>query len=98
MPAWAAFNPISRAERVAAALASPEAAARAKFSSDFYSGQIQNPLPYLAANHIAAVLIWPEDQIPDHVLAQLRKELMPDYVYVDCKMGQPDNAGLFLRK
>jgi hypothetical protein len=77
---------------------SKEADARAKFSGDFYLGRIQNPLPYLAANDIAAVLIWPEDQIPDNVLAQLQKELAPDYVYIDCKMDQPANAGLFLRK
>jgi hypothetical protein len=75
-----------------------EAQAREDFSDNFYTGKVPDPLPYLAAHDIAAVLIWPESQISDAILAQLQKQLAPSYVYIDCRMGQPVNAGLFLRK
>jgi hypothetical protein len=75
-----------------------EASARAKFSDDFYAGNVADPLPYLAAHDISAVLIWPEDEIPDDLLAKLKNALARDYVYIDCKLDEPHNAGLFLRK
>ena len=75
-----------------------EADARIAFTNDFYAGKVADPLPYLASHEVAAVLIWPEDQIPDAILAQLQKSLARDYVYIDCKETYPTNAGLFLRK
>jgi hypothetical protein len=75
-----------------------EARARSKFTDDFYSGKVANPLPYLASQDIAAVLIWPEDEIPDGILAQLQKALARDYLYIDCKKDGSNNAGIFLRK
>jgi hypothetical protein len=75
-----------------------EALARTKFSVDFYDGKVADPLPYLASKNVAAVLIWPEDEIPNGILAQLQKALAHDYLYIDCKNDGPNNAGIFLRK
>jgi len=75
-----------------------EAQLRAKFSDEFYTGKVDDPLPYLASHAVAAILIWPEDEIPDGILAQLQKALTRDYVYIDCKKAGPNNAGIFLRK
>jgi hypothetical protein len=75
-----------------------EAVARSKFSDDFYSGRVSDPLPYLGSHDVAAVVIWPEDEIPDDILAQLQKALARDYLYIDCKRDGPNNAGIFLRK
>ena len=74
-----------------------EAEFRDKQSNDFYAGKIANPLAFLRSNDISAVLIWPQDQIPDTILQQLQSQLSSDYYYIDCKGDQPDNAGLFIR-
>jgi hypothetical protein len=76
----------------------PEAHAREDFADSFYAGHMADPLPYLSAHNVAAVLIWPENKISDEILAQMQKALAPDYVYIDCKQDGPNNAGLFLRK
>jgi Uncharacterized membrane protein (DUF2298) len=70
---------------------------RAQQSNDFYDGKMSNPLPFLAANNIAAVLIWPDEAISDDILAKLKTQLSPAYYYVDCKEDEEHNAGLFLR-
>jgi hypothetical protein len=75
-----------------------EAHARAQFGDDFYAGKVADPLPYLSAHDIAAVLIWPDDQISNEVLGQLKTQLAPDFDYIDCQSDGPDNAGLFLRR
>jgi hypothetical protein len=63
---------------------------------DFYAGTLPDKLAFLRCHRIAAVLIWPEDKISDAVLQKLKSELASDYYYVDCKMDEPDNAGVFL--
>jgi len=75
-----------------------EAQVRADFSDALYAGKVDDPLPYLASHGIAAVVIWPEDEIPNDILAQLRKQLARDYLYIDCTQGETNNAGIFLRK
>ena len=55
-------------------------------------------LDFLRSKQIAGVLVWPDDAISDDALAALRKELAPDYDYVDCKGDGPNNAGVFVRK
>jgi hypothetical protein len=71
---------------------------RDKMSNDFFAGTMPDPLSFLRSNNIAAVMIWPDDQIPDPILHQLQDQLSPDYFYIDCKGTQPNNAGVFLRQ
>jgi len=70
--------------------------ARAKIANDFYDDKLPDPLAFLRANDIAAVVIWPSDAIPDATLASLRQKLAPDYNYVDCRKDGSQNAGIFL--
>jgi len=72
-----------------------EAEYRDQMTNDFYAGKMSDPLSFLRSNDIAAVLIWPEDAIPDDLLAQFQKQLGSDYFYVDCKQGGANNAGVF---
>ena len=75
-----------------------EAEFRDKQSTDFYAGNMPDPLGFLRNNDIAAALIWPEDAIPDDVLLKLKTQLAPDYYYIDCKGDEPNNAGVFIRQ
>jgi len=78
-----------------------EAEYRDQMSNEFYDGKMADPLPFLRSNDIAAILIYPEDDvkqcIPDAILQKLKTQLASDYYYIDCKMGAPNNAGVFLR-
>jgi hypothetical protein len=56
-----------------------------------------DPLRFLLENDITGVVIWPDDKIPDPLLARLTSALAPDYRYVDCRGQGADNAGVFLR-
>jgi hypothetical protein len=71
---------------------------RCKINNDFYSGAMTSPLPFLRSNNIAAVMIWPEDAIPDSILQQIQTEIGSEYFYIDCKMNEPNNAGVFMRQ
>jgi hypothetical protein len=71
---------------------------RAKLNNSFYDGTMKDPLPFLRANNITGVLIWPEDKISDALLDQYKRQLGQDYFYVDCRMDLPDNAGIFIRQ
>jgi hypothetical protein len=75
-----------------------EPAYRNKLNNQFYAGEMPEPLPFLSANNISAVLIWPEDKISDALLAQFKKQLGSEFYYIDCRMDLPDNAGLFVRQ
>jgi hypothetical protein len=75
-----------------------EPAYRTKLNNSFYDGTMPDPLPFLRANNISAVLIWPEDKISDDLLNQFKKQIGADYYYIDCRMDLPDNAGLFVRQ
>lgn len=78
-----------------------EAEYRNQINNKFYEGKMADPLPFLRSNNIAAVLIWPDDDpdacISDDLLEQFKKQLAPDYYYVDCHEGGLHNAGLFIR-
>jgi hypothetical protein len=74
-----------------------EAQFRDKQVNDFFAGNMPDPLGFLRSNDIAAVMIWPEDTIPDNILQQLRTHLGSDYYYIDCKGDGPNNAGVFVR-
>jgi hypothetical protein len=74
-----------------------EAQFRSQQSDEFFAGTGANPLAFLRSNDIAAVMIWPEDAIPDDLVQKLKDQLALDYDYVDCKGDGPNNAGLFLR-
>jgi hypothetical protein len=74
-----------------------EAEFRGKQSGDFFAGTMANPLAFLRSNNVAAVMVWPDDAIPDEVAQKLKAELASDYYYVECKGDGPNNAGVFLR-
>ena len=52
-----------------------------------------DPLPFLHAHHIAAVLIWPDDQISDDQLQKFQAQLGPEFFYINCKADGQHNAG-----
>ena len=52
----------------------------------------------LDAQKIDAVLIFPDDQIPDDLVARLKQQLAPKFTYIDCRKDGHVNAGLFVRK
>lgn len=75
-----------------------EAKSRAKENDDFYSGAMPNRLEFLRAKDITGVIIWPGDNISDDALAALKKDLAPDYDYLDCKGSGANNAGVFVKR
>ncbi len=75
-----------------------EAKYRTSMDNAFYSGAMTSPLPFLRGNNIAAVLIWPEDEISDDLLQQFQREIGSDYYYINCKAGGDHNAGVFMRQ
>jgi hypothetical protein len=75
-----------------------EADFRTQQVNDFYAGKLPDPLGFLLGHDIAAVVIWPDDQIPDAQLATFKQQLGAQYDYTDCKGDGPNNAGVFLRR
>jgi uncharacterized membrane protein len=77
-----------------------EAEYRDQQSNQFFAGTMPNPLSFLRANAIAAVMIYPDDEIPDGLVRQFQDQLGPDYYYIDCKGDAvgAKNAGVFVRK
>jgi hypothetical protein len=78
-----------------------EAQFRDKQVNEFFAGNSPDALGFLRSNNITAVMVFPEDNIPDDVLQKITGQLAPDYFYIDCKgtdPGMPDNAGVFVRK
>jgi hypothetical protein len=73
-----------------------EAEFRARESADFYSGKMEDPLGFLHSNGIAAAMVYPDDTVPDDVVAKLRQQLAGGYRYIDCKGDGPNNAGVFV--
>ena len=58
---------------------------RAAQVNDFYAGKTADPLSFLTGHAIQAVVIWPDDKIPDDLIASLKSKLAPAYTYVDCR-------------
>jgi hypothetical protein len=75
-----------------------EAEFRDKQSNDFFAGTMADPLAFLRTNDIAAVVIFPDDEVPDDVLQKITGEIGSDYLYIDCKGAGPKNAGVFVRQ
>lgn len=71
---------------------------RAAQVNDFYAGKMTDPLPFLEGHALAAVVIWPDDEITDNLLARLKQQLAARYAYVDCRGNSAQNAGVFLRQ
>ena len=71
---------------------------RSDINNEFYAGKMDDPLPFLRSNSIAAVLIWPEDNISDAILQKIQQDIGSDYFYINCKMDEPNNAGVFVRQ
>ena len=55
------------------------------------------PLHFSPAIILRRVLIWPDEKITDDILTKLKAQLSPAYYYIDCKMDEPNNAGIFFR-
>jgi hypothetical protein len=69
--------------------------------NSFFADTMADPLGFLRSNNITAVMVYPEDKIPDDVLHRIEGHLQDDYYYVDCKgtdPGFPNNAGVFVKK
>jgi len=67
--------------------------------NEFYEGKNPDPLLYLREHNIAAVVIWPDDNIPDEVVAKLKQQLAPSYQYEDVRdvdKRDPPNCGIFI--
>jgi hypothetical protein len=72
---------------------------REKVLDEFYEGKSPNALLYLRQRNIAAVVIWPDDDIKDDVLAKLKQQLAPSYQYEDLRdvdNHDPPNCGIFM--
>jgi hypothetical protein len=71
---------------------------RTQQANDFYAGKMADPLGFLVGHAIAGAVIWPDDAIPDALLATLKQQLAPRYDYVDCRGDGANNAGIFLQR
>ena len=60
----------------------------------FYEGKCADPLTFLRTRDIAAVVIYPDDNIGSNVIESLKQKLSPYYTYVDHQRGSV-NAGIF---
>jgi hypothetical protein len=67
--------------------------------NDLYEGKCPNPLLYLRQRNIAALVIYPDDDIPDAIVQKLKLQLAPYYTYEDYREGDPlspPSAGIFI--
>jgi len=67
--------------------------------NDLYEGKCPNPLLYLRQRNIAALVIYPDDDIPDAIVQKLKQQLAPYYTYEDYRDGDPltpPSAGIFI--
>ena len=71
------------------------ASRREKEVNDLYEGKNPNPLLFLRANNIAALVIYPDDNISDSVVDRLKTELASQYDYKDFTDGKTA-AGVFV--
>ncbi len=72
---------------------------REKVLNEFFDGKNPDPLLYLRQRNIAAIVVWPDDDIKDDVLAKLKQQLAPSYQYEDLREldnQNPPNCGIFL--
>ena len=74
-----------------------EAQFRDQQSNDFFAGKMADPLSFLRSNDIAAVMIFPDDIIPNDLVQKFKDQLKSDYYYIDCKGDGANNAGVFVR-
>lgn len=68
--------------------------------NDLYAGKLVDPLTFLRERNISMVTIWADDHVDPGVVAKLRHQLAPDYVYEDCRGFKPaadaPEAGVFV--
>jgi hypothetical protein len=67
--------------------------------NNLYDGKCANPLLYLRQRDIAALVIYPDDNVSDENVEKLKKALEPYYSYEDYRDGDPltpPNAGIFI--
>jgi hypothetical protein len=76
-----------------------EAGRREREVNAIYDGHAADPVSFLHAHHIAAVVIWPDEEIANAVVERLKQQLAPSYVYLDVRpedAPQSPSAGVFL--
>ncbi|MCE0498024.1 MAG: hypothetical protein LV481_08785 [Methylacidiphilales bacterium] len=61
-----------------------------------YDGKLLDPLRFLRLRNITALVIWPDDHIPDNTLNQLKIQLAPAYEYCNYRDDGGENAGVFV--
>ncbi len=88
--AWAYFESLTNYNN--------ESDYREKLNNDFYSGALPDRLRFVHDNKIAGVIIWPNDNISNDALDALKKDLGPEYEYIDCRGSGSNNAGVFLQR
>ena len=67
--------------------------------NNLYDGKCENPLAFLRQRNIAALVIYPDDNISDENVQKLKQALEPYYSYEDYRDGDPltpPNAGIFV--
>jgi hypothetical protein len=72
-----------------------QATKREKEVDALYEGTCDNPLLFLRTNDIAAVVIYPLDNIRSEVVAKLKQQLAPYYEYDDFS-DDTHTAGIFI--
>ncbi|MCE0522783.1 MAG: DUF2298 domain-containing protein [Methylacidiphilales bacterium] len=60
-----------------------------------YDGKCDNPLLFLRTHDIAALVIYPLDNVPRDVIAKLQKQLEPYYAYTDFS-DDTATSGIFI--
>jgi hypothetical protein len=75
-----------------------EANEREREINAFFDGKIADPLEFLARANASAVMVWPEDKISDGWVDGMKQKLGAEFVYINCKGEDADNAGLFIRR
>jgi hypothetical protein len=77
-----------------------EASVRDKDINAIYAGKKDDAEEFLHDHHIEMMVIWPDDHIPDDLLAKLKRDLAPQYLYKDCRQMNPapdePNSGVFI--
>ncbi len=83
-------------DSVAGANTYGEAQQREKEVNEIYDGKCNNPLLFLRTHAIAAIVVYPGDNISTDVITALKRQLAPYYEYSDFSDDSNINSGIFI--